>query len=154
MVDVFFINLNFITMKFTAIYNNSYPKNGTWVHVYGIQLPEDISVADFHSKLSDPRAKALLDNGQPRFNVLSDEEEVTSNHIDVWLSKKGRLSNLTQLAADKEEQKAFNKIARISGVKREVLATQGLAMLLNVKAPAATTEEPVAKPAQEIEGIM
>lgn len=146
-------------MKFNAIFNNSYrTKTGKLMHVYAIQLPAEMSVTDFHNKVSDIKARALCDNGSPRFNAWeADFGENPPANIEVWLTKDGRLSNLTAVNNLKAEQEAFNKVARLSGVNREVLATQALSMLLGVKADATTVtaQAPAeATPVEEIDGVM
>lgn len=146
-------------MKFNAIFNNSYrTKTGKLMHVYAIQLPEDMSVADFHKKVSDIKARALCDNGSPRFNAWeADFGENPPANIEVWLTKDGRLSNLTAVNALKAEQESFNKVARLSGVSREVLAGQALGMLLGVNANAvqATAQVPAeSTPVEEIDNVM
>ena len=146
-------------MKFNAIFNNSYrTKTGKLMHVYAIQLPEDMSVADFHKKVSDIKARALCDNGSPRFNAWeADFGDNPPANIEVWLTKDGRLSNLTAVNKLKEKQNAFNEVARLSGVSKEVLAGQALGMLLNVKVPAttATAQAPAqTTPVEEIDGVM
>jgi hypothetical protein len=143
-------------MKFTATLNNSYPKNGTWIHVYGINLPEGQSVADFHKLLSKPQSKTILDNGQPRFNSLSDSEIPTASVIEVWINKKGEMSNLTEIQKSQKETQAFNKVARLSGISRAELAGQALAMLMGQPAPKAEPT-PVATetaPVEELDSIM
>lgn len=146
-------------MKFNAIFNNSYrTKTGKLMHVYAIQLPEDMSVADFHKKVSDIKARALCDNGSPRFNAWeADFGENPPANIEVWLTKDGRLSNLTAVNALKAEQESFNKVARLSGVSREVLAGQALGMLLGVDANAvqATAQVPAqSTPVEEVDNVM
>ena len=146
-------------MKFNAIFNNSYrTKTGKLMHVYAIQLPEDMSVADFHKKVSDIKARALCDNGSPRFNAWeADFGENPPANIEVWLTKDGRLSNLTAVNALKAEQESFNKVARLSGVSREVLAGQALGMLLGVNANAvqATAQVPAeSTPVEEVDNVM
>lgn len=146
-------------MKFNAIFNNSYrTKTGKLMHVYAIQLPEDMSVADFHKKVSDIKARALCDNGSPRFNAWeADFGDNPPANIEVWLTKDGRLSNLTAVNALKAEQESFNKVARLSGVSREVLAGQALGMLLGVNANAvqATAQVPAqSTPVEEIDNVM
>lgn len=145
-------------MKFNAIFNNSYRVNGKLMHVYGIQLPEDMSVADFHKKVSNIKARALCDNGSPRFNAWeADFGDNPPANIEVWLTKDGRLSNLTAVNALKAEQESFNKVARLSGVSREVLAGQALGMLLGVDASAvqATAQVPAqSTPVEEIDSVM
>jgi len=146
-------------MKFNAIFNNSYrTKTGKLMHVYAVQLPEEMSVKDFHSKVSDIKARALCDNGAPRFNAWeADFGENPPANIEIWLTKDGRLSNLTAVNNLKAEQEAFNKVARLSGVNREVLATQALTMLLGVQAtaPQASVQAPAqVVPVEEIDGVM
>lgn len=146
-------------MKFNAIFNNSYrTKTGKLMHVYAIQLPEDMSVADFHKKVSDIKARALCDNGSPRFNAWeADFGDNPPANIEVWLTKDGRLSNLTAVNALKAEQESFNKVARLSGVSREVLAGQALGMLLGVDANAvqATAQVPAqSTPVEEVDNVM
>lgn len=149
----------YISMKFNAIFNNSYRTGkGKLMHVYAIQLPEDMSVADFHKKVSNISARSLCDNGQPRFNAWEEDlGENPPNVINVWLTKDGRLSNLTAINNTKKEQEAFNKVARLSGVSREVLAGQALGMLLGVDASAvqATAQVPAqSTPVEEVDNVM
>lgn len=146
-------------MKFNAIFNNSYrTTSGKLMHVYSVQLPEDLSVKEFHSKLSNVASRTVCDNGTPRFNAWEEDHgENPPASIEVWLTKDGRLSNLTAINDLKKEQQAFAKVAKLSGVGKDILAGQALAMLLNIESTspanvtqAVATQEPV----KELDSIM
>lgn len=154
-------------MKFNAIFNNSYRTTGKGklMHVYAIQLPEDMSVADFHKKVSNISARSLCDNGQPRFNAWEEDlGDNPPNVINVWLTKDGRLSNLTAVNKAKEKEavrteNAKNQVALLKemGITKEYMLQQmGFANMAsavtNTTAPAQVPAQ--STPVEEIDNVM
>lgn len=160
-------------MKFAATFNNSYrSQKGNLVHVYSVQLPEDIDVKTFHNSLADVKSRTVCTDGSPRFNSFESDLGVTPpNSIELWLNKQGRLSNLTAIENKRKEEEQLTQAAKekkallnAMGISKEdILKSMGLSLTsMDTSTPTAqsantvedSVENAVEEPAEEIEDVM